>query len=146
MKLSTKSRYALRAMMELGFHYEKGPFLLKDVARNQGISLKYLDHIFSALKSRGLIKSLSKGKGYVLSKAPNEITIGEIVSIFESCELVDCVEAIDVCDRFKSCGARVLWLKISSALREKLNSITLADAINEQNELAKDNNCKMYYI
>ena len=146
MKLSTKSRYALRAMMELGFHYEKGPFLLKDVAQNQGISLKYLDHIFSALKSHGLIKSLSKGKGYVLSRAPNEIKIDEIVSIFESCVVIECIETPDVCSRSKYCGAKSLWSKISSALYNKLHSITLADVINEQSELANGNNCKMYYI
>jgi len=146
MKLSTKSRYALRAMMELGFHYEKGPFLLKDVAQNQGISLKYLDHIFSALKSHGLIKSLSKGKGYVLSKDPNEIRIDEIVSIFESCGVIGCIDTPGVCSRSKHCGARLLWSKVSSALREKLGSITLADVIDEHNELAKDNDSKMYYI
>ena len=146
MKLSTRSRYALRAMMELGFHYERGPFLLKDIAQNQGISLKYLDHIFSALKSHGLIKSLSKGKGYILSRAPNEIRIDEIVSIFESCGVIGCIDVPGVCARSKYCGARSLWLKVSSALREKLSSITLADVINEHNGLAKNNDSKMYYI
>ena len=90
MRLSTKSRYALRAMVELGLHNGERALLLKDIADRQDISLKYLDHIFSVLKNRDLIRCLGKGKGYVLSRPAHKISVYDIVSSFEDCNLIDC--------------------------------------------------------
>ena len=83
MKVSTKARYGLRAVMELGLNYTKGPLLLKEIAKRQEISLKYLDHIFSLLKKIGIVKSVGKGKGYILSRPPSQIRIWEIIEVLE---------------------------------------------------------------
>ncbi|MFH1767889.1 MAG: Rrf2 family transcriptional regulator [Candidatus Omnitrophota bacterium] len=148
MKLSTKTRYALRATMELALNYNKGGvLLLKDVARKQGISLKYLDHIFSVLKTRELIKTAGKGKGYILSRKPCDISVYDIVEAFEGSNLILCVDESDICKRSSFCGAKVFWGKLVSVLRRELKSNSLEDLVNEQKELFKNSEeVKMYYI
>ena len=146
MKLSTKSRYALRAMMELGLHYKEQPLLLKDVAEAQNISLKYLDHIFSVLKNRRFIKSMGKGKGYILSKPPSQLSVYDIVTAFESYRLVECIGAAGVCRRTSSCGARLLWRRLSSVLKKELSSISLADVTKSHKQLNVNKKSGMYYI
>lgn len=133
--------------MELGLNYNKGTVLLKDVAKRQEISLKYLDHIFSALKSSGLIKSSGRGKGYILSKPPSKITIYNIVEAFEDSNLVGCVDEPNICRRSRLCGARTLWNKLSFVFKKELRSTSLQDLIKEQQRLfGKRKKAQMYYI
>jgi len=146
MKLSTKTRYALRAMLELGLHYGKQPLLLKEVAKMQDISLKYLDHIFSVLKNRGFIKSAGKSKGYVLGKPPSQLSVYDILTAFESYKLVECTGTTGVCRRTSFCGARLLWRRLSSVLKKELLSISLADVIKSHKQLNVNKKCGMYYI
>lgn len=129
MKLLAETKYALRAMLELGLHYNEKPILLKDVAMAQSISLRYLEHIFSILKNRGLINSMSKGKGYVLNKPPSRLLVYDIVTAFESYNLVECINTPGICERTSSCGTRLFWNKLSSVLRKELLSVSLADII-----------------
>jgi Rrf2 family protein len=83
MKLSTKARYGLRAMVDLALHYGKDPVLLKDIAKRQEVSMKYLDHIISTLKVSGLVQTARiRHGGYVLSRPPSEIKAYEVIRAY----------------------------------------------------------------
>ena len=94
MKLSTKGRYGVRLMFDLALHYGEGTVSLKDVAKRQGISEKYLWHLIPPLKNAGLINSTRGSQGgYVLAKPPHLISLKEILLVLEgSMCLVDCTE------------------------------------------------------
>jgi len=129
MKFSTRSRYGLRAMIELARNYSDKPILLKDIAKQQDISMKYLDHIISSLKVRGLIVRVKNG--YVLGKPPDELNCAEIINILEgSFNPVICVDLPSVCKRSSKCEAKKVWEKVGATLRETLKSFTLEDLIN----------------
>src|SRR4030042_3558391 len=100
MRVSTRARYGLRLMVEVALNYEKGPILLKDISKNTGISEKYLSQIIIPLKGKGLIKTFSGAhSGYILSRAPSEIKLKEIVEILEGdLSLIDYVNNPSVCD------------------------------------------------
>jgi Rrf2 family cysteine metabolism transcriptional repressor len=128
MKFSTRSRYGLRAMIELALHYQDKPVFLKDIAEHQNISMKYLDHIVSSLKARGLIIRVKDG--YVLGRAPSEINCAEIVNILEgSFNPVVCLDSPSFCNKSDKCEARKVWEKVGSSLKETLESFTLEDLI-----------------
>jgi Rrf2 family cysteine metabolism transcriptional repressor len=129
MKLSTKTRYGIRAMIELANCYKDTPILLKDMAERLEVSMKYLDHIVSSLKAKGLIVRLRNG--YVLGRAPEKIKCDEIVDVLEgSLNPVVCIDSPSVCEKYSECKARELWEKAGAALRETLKSFTLEDIIN----------------
>lgn len=129
MKFSTKTRYGMRAMIELANCYKDRPILLKDMSERLGISMKYLDHIISSLKARGLIVRLKDG--YVLGRAPEKIKCDEIVNILEgSLNPVVCVDSPSVCDKYVKCRAKKVWKKVGATLRETLKSFTLEDLRN----------------
>ena len=147
MKVSTKARYGLRAVMELGLNYTKGPLLLKEIAKRQEISLKYLDHIFSLLKKIGIVKSVGKGKGYILSRPPSQIRIWEIIEVLEETNLLDCLTTPNLCKRAQFCAARNLWSNLAGSLRKSLENVSLEDLLREQEDILKrENKNAMYYI
>jgi Rrf2 family protein len=129
MKFSTKTRYGMRAMIELANCYEDKPILLKDIASRLGVSMKYLDHIISSLKARGLIVRLKDG--YVLGRAPEKINCDEIVDVLEgSLNPVVCIDSPSVCKKYSQCKAKKVWEKVGVTLRETLSSFTLEDLRN----------------
>jgi Rrf2 family protein len=129
MKFSTKTRYGMRAMIELADCYKNKPILLKDMSERLGISMKYLDHIISSLKARGLIVRLKDG--YVLGRAPENIKCDEIVDVLEgSLNPVVCIDSPSVCEKYKKCKAKEVWEKVGVTLRETLSSFTLEDLRN----------------
>ena len=133
-RLSTKGRYGTRLMLELALQYGKGPVLLKDIAKRQGISGGYLEHLIPSLKAAGLINS-SRGAhgGYTMAKTPSQITLKEIVQTLEgSLSPVECVDAPVVCQRVRSCVARDIWKKLGEKLSEALASVTLKDMVEMQ--------------
>lgn len=131
MKFSTRSRYGLRAMIELAYHYKDKPILLKDIAEHQGISMKYLDHIVSSLKARGLVVRVKDG--YVLGRSPGDINCAEIINVLEgSFNPVVCVDLPSTCEKSSKCEAKRVWEKVGSALRDTLESLTLEDLINHK--------------
>ena len=147
MRLSTKGRYGTRAMLELAMRYPKGPTLVKEVARTQEISAKYLDRIFASLKTGGLVKSVRGAKGgYVLASPPSQIKIGQIIQALEgSISPVECVDDPKFCSRANLCVTRDLWRKMKELMDSILNSTTLEGLVEEQkkkNKLHKS----MYYI
>ena len=131
MKLSTRSRYGTRLMLDMAQHYNKGPIQLGDIAKRQDVSVKYLEQIIIPLKRAHYIESVRGPKGgHILTKPPEEITVGEIVALLEdsSC-LVECCEDTTVCDRADLCPTRGLWKEASEAMFDRLAAITLADLV-----------------
>ena len=135
MKLSTKSRYGTRLMVDMAQHYEDGPIHLTHIAKRQGISVKYLEQIIIPLKKAQYIESVRGPKGgYVLAKPPEEITVAEIVALMEEgTSFVECSDRGESCQRSSTCLTRPLWKEAAQAMFDKLQAITLADIIKGAN-------------
>jgi len=146
MRLSTKVRYGTRAMLDLAIHYGSSPVLLKDIARRQEISLKYLDRIFSSLKAAGLAKSLRGARGgFALNGPPSKIRLNQIVEALEGpLELVECVNNKNFCNRFNSCVAREIWYEVGKSMEGVLKATTLEDLVTRDRD--KKRVSRMYYI
>ena len=131
MKLSTRSRYGTRLMLDLAQHYHEGPLQLGDIAKRQEVSVKYLEQIIIPLKKAHYIESVRGSKGgHFLTKPPEEITVGEIVAILEEgTSLVECVADPTVCERADICPTRLLWKEVSEAMFDRLEAVTLADLV-----------------
>lgn len=134
MKLSTRGRYGVRLMIELALHHGSGPVLLKEIAERQGISEKYLWHLINPLKTTGLVNSIRGAHGgYLLGKAPEAITLKEILQVLEgSLCLVDCVDNPSLCERSPSCVSRDVWGEASKNLRQTMEDTTLAAMVERQ--------------
>lgn len=142
MKLSTRSRYGIRMMLELAQNYSKGLVFLKDISKNQDISEKYLGQIIIPLRSAKLVSS-SRGAhgGYSLAKKPAAISLFDIVSVLEgSISVVECVADPSVCDRVKKCPTRAIWEKLDKQIHDYLRGITLEDIINTCGKSGKGQN------
>jgi len=123
-------------MLELALRFGSGPVLLREIAKNQGISVGYLEHIMPSLKAAGLVCS-SRGAhgGYALARQPAEITLGEVVRVVEgSMALVECVVAPKICSRSDLCVTRDVWGRVSEKIAEVLNAITLEEMVDRQKE------------
>jgi len=144
MKLSTRTRYGIRAILELAESYRKGPLQLKIIAQHQDISMKYLEQIIAMLKSGGFVKSIRGAKGgYVLAKAPNQIKLSDVFDCLEGrVTTVECIEDEDYCARVADCVARQLWVRVQEAIDSVLQSITLQDLLDR----AKDKRALDYQI
>ncbi|MBM4285946.1 MAG: RrF2 family transcriptional regulator [Deltaproteobacteria bacterium] len=130
-KLSTKSRYGARLLLDMARHCDQGPVQLGDIAKRQNISVKYLEQIIIPLKKAGLVTSLRGPKGgHRLARPPEEITIGEIVAILEEgAHLVDCLQDGEVCPQAETCPTRSVWEEATAAMFNALNAVTLADLV-----------------
>ncbi len=137
MRLATKGRYGLRAMIELARHRGEGPLLMSTIASRQDISRKYLHALLTALRAAGLVRSVRGAHGgYTLTKQPGEITVLEIVEALEgSMVLTDCVLDAGLCERSDTCAARGVWKRVSEAMRRELASISLAQVAEDQGRL-----------
>jgi len=131
MKLSTRGRYGVRLMMDLALRYGDGPILLKDIAKRQEISEKYLWQLINPLKTAGLVNSLRGAHGgYILGKAPEAISLKEILLVLEgSLSLVDCVDNPSLCERSSSCVCRDVWGEASKSMQIPLDNTTLATMV-----------------
>ncbi len=147
MKLSTKGRYATRAILDLAINQQGGPILLKDIAQRQQISLSYLEHLVTPLIAGGLIRSTRGAKGGVsLAKPPEEIKLSEIIQLLEgSLAPSECVNNPKLCPRSELCVARDVWTELKKAMTGVLESTTLQDLIERQKEKGKPAKT-MYYI
>jgi len=130
-KLSTRSRYGTRMMLDLAAHYDEGPVQIGDISRRENISVKYLEQLIIPLKKARLIESARGPKGgHMLTKPPEEITIGEIVRVLEGgIDLTHCIENPDVCEKTHSCLTRTVWEDATRAMYERLDASTLANII-----------------
>lgn len=131
MKISTKGRYALRLMLDLAINNTGEPVSLKDIAKRQGISDKYLEQIISVLNKSNYVKSIRGAQGgYILTKKPEEYTVGMILRLTEgSLAPVACVEEDNPCERMYDCATIMVWKKMNDAINEVVDSITLADLV-----------------
>jgi Rrf2 family protein len=134
MKLSTRSRYGTRLMIDLAEHGFDKFVQLKEVSRRQNISLKYLEQIVIPLRrAKYLASARGAGGGYRLTRSPEEITIGEIVALLEGGKnITHCSIKPEVCDRAPFCLTRNLWIETAEVLFDKLNSVTLSDLIKKK--------------
>jgi len=145
MKLSTRGRYGVRALLDLALHRGEGLVLLKDIARRQEVSLPYLEHLITPLMTAGLVKSTRGARGGVsLLKPPSEIKLSEVVQLLEgSIALVDCVDNPGLCQRSGFCVTRDIWVEMKEAMSQVLDSTTLQDLVERQKR--KDRPEEMMY-
>ena len=137
MKISTKGRYALRLMLDLAMNDTGAPISLKDVAKRQDISDKYLEQIISVLNRAGFVKSVRGAQGgYLLKKEPQEYTVGMILRLTEgSLAPVACLDGDENdCERQESCVTLILWKKICDAVSGVVDHTTLQDLVDWQLE------------
>jgi len=134
MKLSTKGRYAARAMLDLALHFGQGPILVKDISRRQEISQRYLEQLLTPLKVAGLVRVVRGARGgFTLAKPPSEIRLLEIIQIMEgSTAPVECVDDAQICSRSDFCVTREVWAEMKKATDTVLESITLQDLLERQ--------------
>jgi len=135
MRLSTKGRYGARAMLDLALNSSKGPVLLREIAKRQEVSEKYLEHSITTLRKAGLVRSIRGARGgYVLAKLPSQIRLSEIMEVLEgSMAPVECVDDPQVCQRAQLCVTRDIWAEMKEAIDNILESITLQDMVERQN-------------
>ncbi|MBW2616120.1 MAG: Rrf2 family transcriptional regulator [Deltaproteobacteria bacterium] len=128
MRLSTRSRYGTRMMLDLAQHYDKGPVRIGEIAKRQDMPVKYLEQLIIPLKQGNFIKSVRGPKGgHMLARPPEEITVGQIVKALEGgIGLAGCIENPRECERSGRCLTRGIWEDASKAMYDKLNSITLS--------------------
>ncbi len=133
MKLSTRSRYGTRIVLELARHYGGKPTQVSEIARVQQIPVKYLEQLIRTLKQADLITSVRGSKGgHQLNEKPERITVGQIVRLFEGqTDLVECVSVPEKCTRAEDCRVREVWKEATEAMYEKLDAITIEDLIGE---------------
>ena len=131
MKLSTRSRYGTRLMVDLAQHYEEGPVSINDIARRQDISPKYLEQLIIPLKKKKHIKSVRGPKGgHMLARPPEEITVGEIVKTLEGeTGLVHCIANPESCNRVAFCLTRDIWKTATEAIYNHLDAVTLFEIV-----------------
>lgn len=132
MMISTRGRYALRVLVDLAEHGEENYIPMKDVAKRQGISLKYLERILPVLTKNGIIEGVQgKGGGYRLTVRPEECTIGRILRLTEGdLAPVSCMETGgEPCNRTTECCTHPLWVELNEVINGFLDKKTLADLI-----------------
>ncbi|MFO7707407.1 MAG: Rrf2 family transcriptional regulator [Desulfobacterales bacterium] len=131
MKLSTRSRYGTRLILDMAENYGKGPIQLGEIAKRQAISLKYLEQIIRPLKRAGYIQSFRGSKGgHILARPAEEITVGEIVALLEGgAFLTWCSRNSVNCERIDECVTRFVWMEASQAMFSRLEQITFADLL-----------------
>ncbi|MBE5921707.1 MAG: Rrf2 family transcriptional regulator [Lachnospiraceae bacterium] len=142
MKISTKGRYALRLMIDLASNLNGEPVQIKEIAARQTISNKYLEQIISALHKAGYVKSVRGPQGgYLLTKKPEEYTVGMILRTTEgSMAPVSCLEfEVNDCERKDACVTLELWKKLDEAIRSVIDVVTLADLLEIQREKMTEN-------
>lgn len=130
MRLTTKGRYAVTAMLDLALHADCGPISLADISKRQGISLSYLEQLFSRLRQSGLVSSVrGPGGGYRLARSGGEIFVAQIVdAVNESVDATSCGGSND-CAGGEQCLTHYLWCDLSEQIHSFLNSISLGDLV-----------------
>ncbi len=130
MRLTTKGRYAVTAMLDLAIHERSGPVTLNEIAASQHISLSYLEQLFAALRKAGLVRGLrGPGGGYRLAKPATEISIARIIAaVDEKVDVTRC-GGDENCQDGERCLTHTLWSQLSQQLYDFLDRITLGEVI-----------------
>jgi Rrf2 family iron-sulfur cluster assembly transcriptional regulator len=130
MRLTTKGRYAVTAMLDLAIHYENGPITLAEISKRQGISLSYLEQLFSRLRKRGLVDSVrGPGGGYRLSRDAQEIPVVDVITaVDEEVNATRC-GGLGNCQEDLPCLTHDLWMDLSKQIYDFLNEINLGQLV-----------------
>jgi Rrf2 family protein len=137
MKISTKGRYGLRVLLDIATHQDHGPVILRDIAKRQRISEKYLWQVINPMKAAGFVNSSRGAKGgYMLAKGSAEITLLDVISVLEGpvC-VVDCVDEPQSCDRSGVCVARKVWSTVEDSIKSTMSGITLKELVANERDL-----------
>jgi Rrf2 family cysteine metabolism transcriptional repressor len=147
MKLSTRTRYGMRALVDLAMHNSSQPVQLKEIADRQQISLSYLEHLVIPLISAGFVRSTRGAKGGVnLAKAPQDIHLDEVMEVLEGpLAPVDCLRSSDDCSRSGKCATQDVWNDLKAAMEKVLKSYNLRDLADRQ-KAKTGGGTGMYYI
>ena len=139
MKLSTRSRYGPRLVLDLAQRYDQGPVRLCDIARRQNISIKYLEHLIRPLKKADYVMSVRGPKGgHYLAKPPEKITVGEIVAVLEGgIELTKCTADPQTCRRSDECATRFVWQEATRVMYQRLSQVTISDLMKRECDIQK---------
>ncbi len=141
MRMSTRGRYALRAMLDLALHDDEGPVLRHDIAIRQELSAEYVAQLFQHLCAVGLVKGVKgPGGGYRLARAPSAIRVGDIVRAVEGpIAAVQCATATPgnrpTCHRAEGCTTRLLWARLSEVIAQFLDAVTLKELCDQAQQL-----------
>ena len=133
MKLSSRSRYGFRALLELAIAHGSGPLQIRMIAERQNISNKYLEQLIAMMKSAGLVKSVRGPKGgYLLAKAPNEIRLSKVFTTLEGPLVIEeCLEHAEYCSKCTDCVTRQVWSEMHNAIMAVLDSMTVQDLVDK---------------
>ena len=133
MRLTTKGRYAVTAMLDLAIHHGNGPITLADIAQRQGISLSYLEQLFSRLRKRSLVSSVrGPGGGYSLAREAAQIYVAEVITaVDENVDTTRCHGAHN-CQNNQRCLTHDLWQDLSNRIHDYLNGISLQELVNRR--------------
>jgi Rrf2 family protein len=144
MKLSTRTRYGVRAILELAASQGEGPLQIKTIAHRQDISVKYLEQLMAMLKSAGFVRSVRGAKGgYILAKPANQVKLSDVFNALEGpVTTVECVGDENYCKRAADCAARQVWAEVQQAIMDVLQSTTLQDLVDR----TKDKGTLSYQI
>jgi len=133
MRLTTKGRYAVTAMLDLAIHAREKPITLADISQRQGISLSYLEQLFSRMRKQGLVASArGPGGGYRLSRDANDINVAQVISAVDEKVSVTRCEGRGDCHNGGPCLTHNLWCNLSDQIYDFLNGITLGQLVEEQ--------------
>ncbi len=148
MQLSTRARYATRAMLELAASYGEGPLQLKEIAKKQQISPKYLEQVLIDLRKAGYIHTQKGNRGgYMLAVPPQEITLYDVISTVEgSLAPVACVDNTALCSKSGQCVTREIWSRLKDKIKGELASTTMADLLLAQEEKNTEGGAIFYQI
>ncbi len=133
MRLTTKGRYAVTAVLDLALHQDKGPVSLAAISERQGISLSYLEQLFSKLRRSDVVSSTrGPGGGYKLTNNVDQVSVSDIIlAVDESCKVVDCEDS-EGCNGGYQCLTHDLWQELSNEIRTFLDGITLAEIMSQE--------------
>ncbi|HHC72898.1 MAG TPA: Fe-S cluster assembly transcriptional regulator IscR [Thiotrichales bacterium] len=126
MRLTTKGRYAVTAMLDLAIHYDNGPISLADISERQGISLSYLEQLFTKLRRAGLVKSTrGPGGGYSLSRPADQVVVADVITaVDENTDTTRC-GGLGNCQNDEQCLTHELWVDLSNQIHDFLAGISL---------------------
>lgn len=133
MRLTTKGRYAVTAILDLALHQENGPVSLAAISERQCISLSYLEQLFAKLRRNNIVRSTrGPGGGYTLANNTDEVSVSDIIlAVDESYKMLDCNES-DGCHGEYQCLTHDLWQELSSEIRSFLDGITLSEIMSQE--------------
>ena len=145
MKISTKGRYGLRALVDIAISSREEPVSLSEIALRQNISISYLEQLIAKLKKAGIVNSSRGAKGgYSIAKSPDEISVGDILRVLEgNLDPVSCAEITgegETCSGSELCVTKYVWKRISDSIKNTVDSLMLSELIKESDRIQKEHN------